>query len=206
MPKVQEKNIYPYYKIGVWHITESSNELINMLKINNINVGKMIDTKSEIRLKQWLAIRLLLNNFYPNTTIEYDKHGKPILSNGVEISISHAGVFAVIALNEKGKCGIDIEQCAEKVDRIKHKFLNQQELDFVETSINKINQLTTFWCAKEALYKMYGEKELIFNEQLFVETSMEKDTLKGTIKVGNKLTNHLLKVEKIDHYYLVYTM
>lgn len=202
MPILNQKNITNSLSVGVWHITETKDELLESFINKGFDVKTIVETKSESRIKQWLAVRLLLNQSYPNVVIEYDIFGKPFLANGVYLSISHAGDYAVIALNTTKKCGIDIEQISTKVDRIKHKFLSVDELTKVET----LEELTQFWCAKEALYKLYGEKELIFNEQLFVANKNKPNTLSGRIKVNGYEEEHELVAEKIDDYLLVYTI
>ncbi|MCB0380617.1 MAG: 4'-phosphopantetheinyl transferase superfamily protein [Flavobacteriales bacterium] len=202
MPLLNKKNITDSLTVGIWHISESQAELKN----NYINKGfdeiDIVETKSESRLKQWLSVRLLLNEIYSDASITYDKFGKPMLSNGVEISISHAGDYAVIALNSTKKCGIDIEQISSKVERIKEKFLSLDELE----KVTSLEELTLFWCAKEALYKLYGKKELIFNEQLFVDVKNKPNNLLGRIKIGENEDVHELVAEKIGDYLLVYTI
>lgn len=201
MPKLQKKKYSEQLQVAIWHISETVGELLKLFVNKGFDAKKIIETKSETRLKQWLAVRLLLHDFYPNEMINYNEFGKPFLTNGVEISISHAGEYAVIAFNTEKKCGIDIEKISNKVEKIKYKFLNINELNL----INSLEDLTLFWCAKEALYKLYGEKELIFNEQLLLEIA-SANVLKGTIKVEEKMEHHQLVSEKIDDYLLVYTI
>jgi phosphopantetheinyl transferase len=202
MPVLHKKDINNSLSIGIWHIVESKEKLLEAYADRGFDETKVIDTKSETRLKQWLAIRLLLHEFYPNAMINYNEFGKPFLLNKVEISISHTGNYAVLALNTSKKCGIDIEKISSKVERIKHKFLNVQELEIAKT----LEELTLFWCAKEALYKLYGDKELIFNEQLFVSYKNEPKTIKGRIKTSATDEQHEMIAEKIDDYLLVYTI
>lgn len=202
MPILHKKDINNSLSIGIWHIVESKENLLEMHVDRGFDATNVIKTKSELRLKQWLAVRLLLHEFYQDVEISYNKFGKPFLSNKVEISISHAGDYAVIALNTSKKCGIDIEKISSKVNRIKHKFLNAKELEIAKT----VEELTLFWCAKEALYKLYGEKELIFNEQLFVSYQSKPNAMQGRIKTGSNDEQHDLMTEKIEDYFLVYTI
>lgn len=202
MPILHKKDINNSLSIGIWHIVEAKEELLNSFVNKGFNAKNTIISKNELRLKQWLAVRLLLHEFYPNVEISYNEFGKPFLSNKVEISISHAGDYVVIALNTSKKCGIDIEKISSKVDRIKHKFLNAKELEIAKT----LEELTLFWCAKEALYKLYGEKELIFNEQLFVSYQNKPNIVQGRIKTGSNDEQHDLMTEKIEDYFLVYTI
>lgn len=202
MPVLNKKNINNSLSIGIWHIVESKENLLETYVDRGFDTTNVIETKSELRLKQWLAVRLLLHEFYPNVEISYNEFGLPFLSNKVEISISHAGDYAVIALNTSEKCGIDIEKISAKVERVKHKFLNVQELEIA----NSLEELTLFWCAKEALYKLYGEKEIIFNEQLFINLINEPKIIQGRIKTSKNDELHEMVVEKIDDYFLVYTI
>lgn len=202
MPILHKKDINNSLSIGIWHILETKEELLNLIVNNGFSVKNTIISKSETRIKQWLAVRLLLHKFYPNEVISYNEFGKPFLSNKVEISISHAGDYAVIALNTSKKCGIDIEKISSKVERIKHKFLNAKELDVTKS----IEELTLFWCAKEAMYKLYGEKEIIFNEQLFVSYKNKLNIIQGCIKTSATDEQLEMVVEKIEDYLLVYTI
>ncbi|MGE0562598.1 MAG: 4'-phosphopantetheinyl transferase superfamily protein [Flavobacteriales bacterium] len=202
MPLLNKKNITNTLSVGVWKISETKEELLECYKKIGGDIISVVETKSETRIKQWLSVRLLLNEFYSNVSITYDKFGKPMLSNESELSISHAGNYAVIALNTVKKCGIDIEQISAKVERIKHKFLSSEELK----KVSSVEELTLFWCAKEALYKLYGEKELIFNEQLLVDYKIKPNTLLGRIKINEREEKHELLAEKIEDYFLVYTI
>ena len=51
---------------------------------------EIYNTKNKQRLKQWLATRLLLSEFFEGVNINYDKLGKPHLDNDWFISISHS--------------------------------------------------------------------------------------------------------------------
>ncbi|MCC7331822.1 MAG: 4'-phosphopantetheinyl transferase superfamily protein [Flavobacteriales bacterium] len=201
MPIVQKKNINENIRLGIWCINESTEELIMLLNNNSLELEVKSKTSNEIRIKQWLSVRLLLKEFYPELEIFYTEYGKPYLKNGTEISISHSGKYVVLLLNTQKSCGVDIEQISEKVNKIKFKFLNNKELNMA----NSIEKLTIFWCLKEALYKLYGKKELIFKEQLLVE-SITDSIYKGTIKFNNTEEIHELRVEKIEDFILVYTI
>jgi phosphopantetheine--protein transferase-like protein len=61
--------------------------------------------------------------------------------------------------------GIDIEQIKEKVERIAHKFMRPAEMAFINDQ-HKIQQLYVCWCAKEAVYKCYGQKEVSFADNI----------------------------------------
>lgn len=202
MPIYEIKNTSIYAKVGIWNITESTEELIEALKNKGFDAAIDLAKKNQQRLKQWLAARLLVYHFYDNVTIIYDKNGKPHLSNGHFISISHSNHFVAVAINEKTDCGVDIEKITEKVERIKHKFLNPNDLK----NITSLTDLTIFWGAKEALYKYYGEKEVLFIEHLFIEHSTKKNPFIGKIVLPNFKAELNMCWEKVEDYILVYTL
>jgi len=72
-------------------------------------------------------------------------------------------------ISKKGAVGIDIELIKEKVERIAEKFMRPQEMDFIDTDRNRIAQLYVCWCAKEAVYKCYGQKEVSFADNILLE-------------------------------------
>lgn len=202
MPVYQHKNISKNVKLGIWYINETTAELTTIATEKGINLNDLPQVKNESRVKQWLATRLLLNNFLADTDIIYNEKRKPFLSNDWNISISHSGDYVAIIVNENENCGIDIEKISNKVERIKHKFLNENDIKNISTE----QGLTIYWGAKEALYKYYGEKEVLFIENLFIEGFKEKsNSFKGIIDMPNQKTQLNMAWEKIEDYILVYT-
>ncbi len=203
MPIYQIKNISENIKIGIWKITETKEELLKNFINKGFDQSTIYQTKNDQRLKQWLATKLLLASFFDTVKIIYDELGKPHLDNDWSISISHSHEFVAIIINKNENCGIDIEKISEKVARIKHKFLNDVDLK----NITSNEHLTLYWGAKEALYKYYGKKEVLFIENLFIEEfSKEKDSFKGRIDMPNFKITLPMFFEKIENYVLTYTL
>ena len=203
MPVYQLKNVSEFNKIGVWKITESETELSEQL----INKGFVIKDKpnspNKTRITQWLATRLLLTEFFDEVSINYTNLGKPYLNNGWFISISHSNEFVAINLNKNNDCGIDIEKITPKIERIKHKFLNPSDLQ----NVTSLEHLTLYWGAKEALYKYYGKKEVLFIENLFVTNfSSNKNNFIGSIELQNYSKKIDMKYEILEGHTLVYTL
>ncbi len=203
MPVYKLKNVSSSIMVGIWKITETEGELLNMLTNKGFDESAIYQTQNKQRLKQWLSTRLLLSNFFDNASISYDDLGKPHLDNEWFISISHSNEFVAIVLNKKTHCGVDIEKVSEKVSRIKHKFLNPLDLQ----NVTSLEQLTLYWGAKEALYKYYGKKEVLFIENLFIENFSEKKAgFNGRINMPDFEVNLPMVHEKIEDYILVYTL
>ncbi len=185
----------------IWEISESINELKQLG--NTISLKGYNSFHSENRIKQWFATRLLINHIFEGEEIQYNEFGKPYLNNGWHISISHTSEYAVILLNQNNSCGIDIEKISPKVERIKHKFLSTNDLKKVSTE----KELTIYWCAKEALYKYYGKKEVLFIENLFIEEfNPNTNEFKGIIKMQDFETELKMRWEQIEDSVLVYTL
>jgi len=97
---------------------------------------------------------------------EYTSHGKPILAPGVDkekicFNLSHSGAFALYAVTQRKKIGIDIEGIRDdiEIDQIARKFFSQNEIDSLEKiDINKRSGLFyQYWTRKEAFLKAGGE-------------------------------------------------
>lgn len=166
MPIVWSKNLAKKGKIAIWEISESEEELYNMLQLDE-KEQQHFQTLSLARQKQWLGSRVLLRTLLQTEqTIELniDEQRKPFLNNfPFEISISHANHMAAVIIYEGKKVGIDIEKISERILKIKNKFLSTEELDFV-SSTNELEQLHVCWGAKESLFKLYGKGSLPFIE------------------------------------------
>lgn len=187
-----------------------------VLEIRKINVKitlglldlKAYSGKEKIKVKRELeraGTHYLLKHLLNSDTFElaYTPENKPYLKNRPEhISISHSKDKLAIILNTHESTGIDIEQIRDKVKNIKHKFLNKQELAFAGDDATK---LITLWAAKEAMYKVYGLKELEFIRHLFVEAFSDNE-IKGSIETGSLKKRYCLMSEEIDGYKLVYIL
>jgi phosphopantetheine--protein transferase-like protein len=88
-------------------------------------------------------------------------------------------------ISKKSFVGIDIEQVKEKVERIAARFLSPDELAFIGTD-NRIPKLYACWCAKEAVYKCYGQKEVSFMDDILLSpfTFTEQGQLSATLTKG----------------------
>jgi len=203
MPIYQTNNVSETIKVAVWKITETEAELLNKMMLLGFEQGSIYQTKNKQRLKQWIATRLLLNTFFKTVKIVYDDFGKPILDNGWKISISHSNDFVAIILNKNEDCGIDIEKVTSKIERIKHKFLNTTDLK----NVIALEHLIVYWGAKEALYKYYGKKEVLFIENLYINNfNKNENSFSGEIKMSDFQREVPMAWEKIEDFVMVYTL
>ena len=158
-------------EFAIWKIEEEADDLYSQLQLDEDEKAYYERLKVGKRNLHWLGTRVLLRKMLH--TDEYidckvDAHGKPYLVNlPYHISLSHSFDYAAVMISTQ-PVGIDIEQVKEKVERIAHKFMRKEELAFI-TKQQKINQLYVCWCAKEAVYKCYGQKEISFADNIMLE-------------------------------------
>lgn len=157
--------------------------------------------------RQKMAGRILLNKLLGETgRIEYNEHGKPLLkSHPFDISFSHAKDKVAVMLSKK-TAGIDIQDISPRIRRIVHKYMNQPELDSLKEETYE-TQATIYWCAKETLYKAYGERQLIFTDNLIIQpfTSIKNyGTFQGSISLQNSTKTFAMNYKLLGVFSLVY--
>jgi 4'-phosphopantetheinyl transferase len=156
-------------EFALWRIEEDADTLYKQLQLNDEEKAFVERLSKGKRHLHWLSTRVLLRTMLD--TSEYidckvDQHGKPYLVNlPYHISLSHSFDHAAVMISKSRPVGIDIEQVKEKVERIANKFLQPNELDFIDAD-HKIEHLYVCWCAKEAVYKCYGQKEVSFLDNI----------------------------------------
>lgn len=121
------------------------------------------------RQRELTAVRaLLFCALNREIDILYDQYGKPYLADfSYHISISHTSRWAAIVLHATKQVGIDIELIAARVAKVRTKFLSAAENQGVLP--HDYATLTTYWCAKEAVYKWYGKKGVDFANHLKIQ-------------------------------------
>ncbi|NLX66339.1 MAG: 4'-phosphopantetheinyl transferase superfamily protein, partial [Bacteroidales bacterium] len=99
-------------------------------------------------------------------TILNQTDGKPYLEDGsYYISISHTKDYAAIYLHKTQPVGIDIEIRSERVNKVAHKFVGDDE--YIDPSQTTVHQLL-HWSAKESLFKLMEESEIHFKHHLHI--------------------------------------
>lgn len=166
--------------LGIWHMEESKEELLSLLPTNmRIEAIEHIHTiRSEARTIEWLSTRLLLYRLLnEEKTILNKTDGKPYLKDeSFHISISHTKNYAALYLHLNRPVGIDIETRSERVTRVAHKFIGENE--YIDTTQKTIH-LLLHWSAKESMFKLMEENEIDFNHHLHLRPFTPQ--LKGTI-------------------------
>lgn len=209
MALVYLRELDEFRKFAIWKIDENEEELLSGLQLDTSEREKLAALKKGKRSLHWLATRVLLR--YLLQTNEYiecpsDENGKPYLIDfDYRISLTHSYEYAAVMLSKKGECGIDLELVKDKVARIQHKFLKNDELDFIDPD-NKIEQLYACWCAKEAVYKLQGKKGVSFREDMTILPFdyQEQGVLDLILKLPDGKQGFKVFYERFNNYMLGY--
>lgn len=156
---------------AVWRITEDVEALRSAISLKEDEEVLFSTFVAESRKKQWLAYRILIRRLIEpeDFPVDYDAMGKPFLAgSSYHISVTHTDDLAAVIISRKRKVGIDTEKIKPRIEKVKDKFLNDGELALLNKG-SELGQMTLVWCAKEALYKFYGKRNLDFRENIFVE-------------------------------------
>jgi phosphopantetheinyl transferase len=157
---------------AIWKIEESADELLSQLQLKEHELSYLDTLINGKRNMHWLSTRVLLRRMMDTDNYidcKVDSSGKPYLSNFPHhISLSHSYDYAAVMVSKNKVVGIDIEFIKDKIERIAHKFLGKAELNFIQEN-DRIDQLYVTWCAKEAIYKLHGKKNISFLEHIKLE-------------------------------------
>lgn len=153
---------------GIWKTDETSDELLSMLPHADVYKVGVQRFTAEHRCLEWLAVRVLLYTLLgEEKEIAYHPNGKPYLADeSASISISHTKGYVAVVVGESGKeVGIDIEQYSERVCRVAHKFMREDEKPstFLGT---ETWSLLLHWSAKETMFKCMNASEVDFREHM----------------------------------------
>lgn len=193
------------YDILIWQITEDVSTLLeDIIKAGPFNLPKEISNKK--RLRERIIAQLVINDTFPNyVQIKYADTGKPYLEGSKEyISIAHNDNYLAVLVSNTN-CGIDIEEPSERILQLTPKFLTTQEELLIRNSADRKADTTAIWCAKEALYKIYGNKGLDFKEHLQIESISAKE-IKGILKKEEINKSYTLLRLKLNNLLLVFGM
>lgn len=159
MPLIRIDEIAPDVRLGLWQISENLSDFFTSYP-SLLSNKQMIDGyRADRRKLEVLATRSLVNAMVgEDIVISHDDNGRPLLSNGFNISISHTCGYVAVIVSRLKKVSVDIEYISERVGRIVSRFLRKDEV-----AVSLGEQLLC-WCAKETVYKLFSMDNLAFDE------------------------------------------
>lgn len=163
-------------KIGVWHVTETEEELRELSSIPTDEMEEISYIRSESLRRQRLAVRALLDKMFEDKVyLAHHDNGRPYIeNNSICISITHTDNYVAVILDDNNEVGIDIESLGRDFSAVEKKALSEDEIDDLEDETRNL-QLAIYWCAKEAVFKKISTYDVDFAEQIEIERFRPKD-------------------------------
>ncbi len=195
---------------GVWEITESAEILKQMICLNPREEEVYASFRNELRRAHWLSYRLLIREMLGTREVEleYTDAGKPLMHSPAGfVSVSHSGGFSAVLYSPCCRVGIDVERVQERIEKVSHKFLSDEELSAISGD-HRLQDLVTRWAAKEALYKLYGSEVADFREHLhiFPFAPQGEGCLDAAVRLPGREERFTLSYRRIDGYMLVWLL
>lgn len=175
MALVYLRELNSQVRFAIWRVEEDADDLLGRLQLNDREREVLASLNKGKRTLHWLATRVLLR--YMLDTPGYidcpsDENGKPYLANFPQkISLTHSFDYVAVMMSEVGEVGIDLELVSPKILRIAHKFMKEQELAFMQDleEESRVDHLYACWCAKEAVYKLQGNRGVSFKDNMTIQ-------------------------------------
>lgn len=193
-------------QILVWKISESYEELYDAIILNDKNSIRLAGMKSQLHQRAFLSVRKLFQLAgYSDFDLYYDQFGKPNLTDGKYISITHSHDFSAIIISNE-TVGIDIELQRDKIIKIADKFCDT-EFQFLnaENKEEFIRKLTVIWGAKEAIFKIRNEKGISFKDHIKVNLfDLNNEEAIAELHFNNLVKDFKIYFEELEGFTLVY--
>ncbi len=210
MPLVRTETVNGACVWGLWETTETLPQLYGLWNANEPDAAYFSDFSHQGRLRQTLASRVLVRHLVQSRGGQYvgiskNAAGKPCLpGSGFHVSVSHTEGYAAAILHQSRAVGIDIEPVKEKLIRIAPRILSPNECRDAGGDPEKI---CVYWCAKEALYKLYGCRQLSFREHIRLHNFEMRDygTLFGEIRTHSHWTGFAVFYRKVHNFIMAYS-
>lgn len=208
MPLLNKEHYSKDFVVGFWQIDEALADLEQRMVFTDQDRNYYEKFLVDKRRSQWLASRILLRelageDFAP---VLYDMDGKPFFSSGKgHFSYSHAGNMAAAIYSRYLPVGIDIERITPRLVKVKERFLNSEELEFMPEG-EFLDYLCLGWCGKEALYKIYGKRKLDFRDHMQVSIPFigNSGRFTGAVHSGENSASYELQYVRIQDYMSVF--
>jgi 4'-phosphopantetheinyl transferase len=206
MPLYKTITVNAATKVLIWKIEESFDALLKNIELTIENTDRLNKMKSVLHQKGFLSIRhLLAIEGYTDYDLFYDANGKPHLTDGVHVSITHSFIFSAIILSDI-KVGIDVEKKRDKILRIAHKFNAVKELSKLSLT-SRIRKLTAIWCAKESLYKGFNSAGLSFLNHIHIEDfGLDQNETTAIVDFNNKTESYHIWFSEFEGFTCAYAL
>lgn len=165
MPLFYQQDINETTRLGVWKIEEEETFFLQQVPVHR-------DITHPHKKLQHLAGRYLLKYLFPDfpyDLIRIADTRKPFLHNEqYHFSISHSGDYAAAIVSADKRVGIDVELYSDKVLKVLHKFLSEDEKPLLTLDTRPYVTETLLWSVKESVFKWHGNGGVDFREHILI--------------------------------------
>lgn len=156
-------------ELRIWSVSEPLSFFVSGADFITAEDWDRLHPKRKLELA---ASRFLIHRHFPDLnagSILRDEFGKLFIANSSKkLSISHSGAFTGYIISDV-EIGLDIQIYIPKVIKLMPKFLCLDEMNALNTKSNQNDPLKSAvwaWSAKEAVYKAYGKRNIVFKDQI----------------------------------------
>ena len=136
--------------------------------------------QNDSRRREHLAWRRVVRSeLGRGVVIDYNEVGAPVVDTpNTHISVAHGGESVAVAIANE-PVGVDIEALDRNYERIKSRFMSP-----AEEALSSIEAWpAVVWTAKEAIYKLYGKREVDLTEDIRITAfDAERMTLEAEVR------------------------
>ena len=147
--------------------------------------------QNDSRRREHLAWRRIVRHeLGRRVVIDYNEVGAPVVDvPNTYISVSHGGDMVAVAIADE-RVGVDIESLDRNFDRIQSRYMTAAEIALSDSE----EWAARVWAAKEAIYKLYGKREVDLTEDIRI-TNLDAATM--TLMAEVRETNGIVVETKI---------
>lgn len=199
-----------HFKLAFKRVNYSNfQDLENSIKNSVFSFDEYYSSITNLNRKfEWLSIRQLLIDLGDEEDIYYDEHGKPHFTKGnAHLSISHSIDSIAVSMHSNSPHGIDLQHLTPKIKRIKKKFLRDEEIQMMDQE--SVEELSVYWSMKEALFKLYGKKDIFLKGNIRLNDLRKKENKFSAhgeiINISNPISVEMEAI-LMEDYVLAYTL
>ncbi len=158
--------------LGLWKVEEEEQFFLSRLNIYE-NEEKILASITHPRARlEWLSSRLCLKELLDiRHRVESlnEATGRPYLSDrSYHISYSHTQGYSAALASVGRRVSIDLENTTKaRKTETKYLFMSPDELEW-SAQLGDLRAFFLIWSAKETLYKLHGNRGLVFKENLLI--------------------------------------
>ncbi len=152
------------------------------------------------RRKEILSEKILIEKIFPGKHVKllHNDDGMPMLSNGLNVSISHTRNYIAMMVSEHHRVALDIEHISDRVKKVGRMYLREDE------PFTGLNEMLVAWCAKETMYKLFSSQNLSFSEIRLLPFIVGDE---GVVETENLRISQTIKLKyKITSEYIITTV